>query len=542
MQAVSSSPSASPAMRLLQAALVLAVACFAWLRFSDNTVDNDLWGHVLYGQRYWNLGHVRGPEPFSWTAGGFDIVNHEYLAEIAMGFVHRVAGGTGLWLYMMGMAALTVGLALLPGKTKSATSNWTGLVLFAASINFIALGFAVRPQLFTTLFLVVELLLLRVIANGHRGAGIILLLLFAIWGNLHGGVLAGVVVLAAIVAAETLQARWPRVLPASWKISRPPRRNLGLYWALLSGAVVALLLNPWGYRLLEWNLRATLRPRPQIHEWHPLALSAANAPYYIVAAISLLAWIYSRQPKKLGEAFTLLLLAVMGILHQRHAPLFGLANLVFTPVHLADVAGQIAPRCHSLITLFTRPAGQIGGAAALFVAAGAALFASFSAPKEHPFTMEVERNVYPVTAVEFMQAHRLFGKTITFFDWGQQSLWELPENPVSFDGRFDTGYPPRVIAAHWDFYNGKGMSPDVNWNEADVALLPANGGGAELLVRNGWRPVYQDPLAVVLVPSHGPHATFRLGQPIERRGVEVLQGRKPFPDNPPRLAAVPTRP
>src|SRR3954471_13825148 len=145
------------AMRFLRVSLVLAVAGFAWLRFSENTVDNDLWGHVLYGQRYWNEGHVRGPEAFSWTANGFDIVNHEYLAEIVMGFVHRVAGGTGLWLYMLSMAAATVTLALWAGKTKTPASTWIGLLLFAGSINFIALGFAVRPQLFTTLFLVIEI-------------------------------------------------------------------------------------------------------------------------------------------------------------------------------------------------------------------------------------------------------------------------------------------------------------------------------------------------------------------------------------------------
>src|SRR3954465_1440380 len=106
-------------LRLLQVSLVLAIVSFAWLRFSDNTVDNDLWGHVLYGQRYWNQGHVRGPEAFSWTAPGFDIVNHEYLAEIVMGLVHRIAGGTGLWVYMLVMALVTVALALRAGSTKA---------------------------------------------------------------------------------------------------------------------------------------------------------------------------------------------------------------------------------------------------------------------------------------------------------------------------------------------------------------------------------------------------------------------------------------
>src|SRR4051812_7316198 len=101
----------STTLRWLQLSLLAAVLGFAWLRFSDNTVDNDLWGHVLYGQRYWNQGHVRGSEAFSWTARGFDIVNHEYLAEIVVGQVHRFSGGTGLWIYMIAMSALTIALA-----------------------------------------------------------------------------------------------------------------------------------------------------------------------------------------------------------------------------------------------------------------------------------------------------------------------------------------------------------------------------------------------------------------------------------------------
>lgn len=532
-------PAPTPAtMRLLQFSLLAAVLSFAWLRFSDNTVDNDLWGHVLYGQRYVNQGHVRGPEPFSWTAPGFDIVNHEYLAEIVVGQVHRIAGGTGLWLYMLVMGGATVAFALWEGSRPAPSRHWAGLLLFGASINFIALGFAVRPQLFTTLFLVLELFLLRQLAAGRRGWGLLLPPLLGLWINFHGGVLAGLIVFAALAAAETCHACWPRTLPPSWEAARPPRKNLRLSWILAIAATAALLLNPWGYRLIEWNLRATLRPRPEIHEWHALAFSAANVPYYLVAATSLLAWIFSRRPKKLWEAATLLVLSMMGLLHQRHAPLFGLANLVLSPVHLDDAARRLAPYCRDLMVYFSRPFPQTAAALGLLVAGGAALSHSFARPKEHPFTMEVERDVYPVAAIEFIQAQKLFGKTITFFDWGQQHLWELPQNPVSFDGRFDTGYPPQVIAAHWDFYRGARMSPEINWSEAELAVLPTGGGGMKLLFRAGWRAVYLDPLAIVLVPPTGRHAHFRAGEPPERRGEDALRGREPFPDAPPVLATI----
>ena len=116
-----------------------------------------------------------------------------------------------------------------------------------------------RPQLFTTLCLVLELFLLRQLAAGRLAWGWLLPPLLALWINLHGGVLAGWILFATMAGAETLHAFWPRALPAAWESTRPARRRLSLLWLLLLGATAALLLNPWGHRLVEWNLRAGRR-------------------------------------------------------------------------------------------------------------------------------------------------------------------------------------------------------------------------------------------------------------------------------------------
>ena len=250
-------------LRLLQASFVLAVICFAWLRFSDNTVDNDLWGHVLYGQRYWLQGQVRCKEMLSWTARGYEIINHEYLAEIVMGLVHRAAGGPGLWLYMMAMGIVTVALAFRVGRGPGRAQQWTALALLAASINFIALGFAVRPQLFTTLALVMELAWLLKITNGRLWWGLLFPPLFVLWGNLHGGVLAGILVLFVLAGVESVRALWPHPLGPGWDEIRPPRRNLLVYWSLFFTAVASLGLTPWGYGLVRWNIQAVLLDRVQ---------------------------------------------------------------------------------------------------------------------------------------------------------------------------------------------------------------------------------------------------------------------------------------
>ncbi|HET7535131.1 MAG TPA: hypothetical protein VFJ90_01655 [Candidatus Didemnitutus sp.] len=531
----SSSATTRPA-RLLGWAFVFAVLAFAWLRFSENTADNDLWGHVLYGQRNWTLGHLERIEKLSWTAAGDPWINHETGAELVLGWVHRAAGATGLWVFMMTMAAVTVGWAAREGRGKNALQQWLALALLAASTNFIALGFAVRPQLFTMLALVVLLSSLRRFFSLRSRYGIIPPLLFACWVNFHGGYLAGWLVLVLACALEMIARFWPaplaalRLSPGAEYSCRP-----ALVVVLLALSTLALAANPWGFHLVGWTIESLRLPRAQITEWQPMLFSGGGILFYSVAALSLLAWVVSRQPRRLWEAATLLLFAIMAALHQRHAPLFGLANLMFTPPHLADVARRLEPSCRNLLAALRQAPLQLTGTLALTAAGLLCLRPSVSAPREHPFAIEVPRDTYPVGAIEFIRARELTGNTITFFDWGQQVLWELPHNPVSFDGRLDTVYQNPIMAAHWRLYAGEAPGPVLDLNRPQVALLPTNSGGVEFLRASGWTVAYRDPLATVQVksPSLFPKLAGT-GLPV-LVGPSATQGRARFPDAPPVL-------
>jgi hypothetical protein len=261
----------------------------------------------------------------------------------------------------------------------------------------------------------------------------------------------------------------------------------------------------------------------------------ASAPFYFVLVCSALAWFFSRLPRRPWEAVVLILLGAMAILHRRHAPLFGLANLILSPAHLADAGRRLAPHCGSLLAAFRRAPMQLLSSAALLGTGAICLHATVSAPREHPFTIEVPRNTYPVAAIEFMRHHGLTGNTLTFFDWGQEVLWELPYNPVSFDGRLDTVYSNEIMEAHWRLYAGSAPGPALDLDKADVALLPNASAGANYLLRNGWRTVYHDLLATVLVHDLARRpALAPLGRPAAGDS-RVVQGRAPFPDYPPLL-------
>jgi hypothetical protein len=534
-------PAGGFARRFAGYAFVAAVVAFAWLRFSDNTVDNDLWGHVLYGERNLAAGAIERTDSLSWTAAGQPWINHEALAEITFGLVHRQFGGTGLWVLMLVMAAGTVAWATAAGAGREAPSRWAALALLGASVNFIAIGYAVRPQLFTMLALVALLFSLRRFLAGRLAWGSALPPIFAAWVNFHGGYLAGLIILLVAGVAEAAALFFP-ALTRRLNFAPPPwRPGWVRIAAILLVSLLALALNPWGLGLLQWTIQTVLLPRPQITEWHALGLTAANAPFYVVLAISAISWLVSRRPRRLWEAAVLGLLAVMAIAHQRHAPLFGLANLMLTPPHLADAADQLLPRVPSLLALARRRAVQWAAGSALGVAAAVCLIASVAPPRQHCGTLAVPRDDYPVSAIAFMRDHELTGNTVTFFDWGQEVLWELPDNPVSFDGRLDTVYPAAVMDAHWKLYSGRGLDPALELNRASLALLPTGSGGVELLRGAGWRLAYRDPLATVMT---GPDASFPrlagLRLPV-LAGPAAVAGQVAFPNDPPRLAG-PGRP
>ena len=314
--------------------------------------------------------------------------------------------------------------------------------------------------------------------------------------------------------------------------------RLLVLWGAFGLSVVALFCNPWGADLVRWLIKSVSWYRPEIEEWNPPKLGLDHGPMFILVAMATVAFLLSRRKKLLWEVGVCVVLAVIALRSVRHTPLFCIAALAFIPPHLADVLFRFREHFARLKESFSRTAVQNVASVVLAIAAVATLYASVTIRKEHPFTMEAPRNQYPVAAVNFIREHELKGNMLAFFDWGEMVLWQLPDCSPSIDGRLDTCYSRNVIAAHWNFYNGEQVDPAaLDVSRADIAMLPANlVGTVNLSQMPGWKTVYTDPLASVLVrdiqrfpklagiilPVVGPE--------------EVIRGREPFPNVNPRLA------
>jgi hypothetical protein len=490
---------------LLRRAFCSCVLLLALWRFSENTADPDLWGHVLFGQRMIHLGHLETAEPFSWTAPGYRWINHEIGAELIMGATHLALGGTGLLLLAIFTGLFTFLLAL---KMGSENLKWperaTAWVIGLIAAKEIAYGFSCRPQIFTAVALVVMFWILRKPFCGNLKYAALLPILFFLWINTHGGALAGLVLLAVACLSITAQKLFHSFRLEKMATYLQPAASGKLLWVLwlaLTLSVAALFVNPYGTELIRWLVGSVSWFRPEISEWNPPQFGAEHAGYFALMALSSFAFVFSSKKRAVWEVAVLIVLATISIRHARHIPLFSIATLAFVPSHLSSALMKFESRAKNLRFLFSQQKFQLVAATFLLFSSGLIALAIVAYKKERFYTIEVPADEYPLNALEFIKKHGIQGKMLSFFDWGEQSIWELPESPVSIDGRLDTCYPRPLLREHWNFYDGKPVDRKIlDVSQADFALLRSDVVGILTLKHDpAWTVVYQDPLSVVLV-------------------------------------------
>ncbi|MBI3192640.1 MAG: hypothetical protein HYZ36_08240 [Pedosphaera parvula] len=459
---------------------------------------------MLYGQRHHFGGVLERTEPFSWTAPGAPWINHEIGAEWVMALAHLWGGSRGLWILMILVGAATLTLAGWEAATRvSRGHRWLVWAIIALSSREVALGFAMRPQIFSALAWILLLVSLRYLGAGRRWPVAAIPLLCILWINTHGGVLLAVVVLVVLVGATLVvvavrrHARCAAVL-ARWTSEVGwDTWSWSAYGATAVLAAGALFANPYGWRLPAWLIGSVAYTRPEISEWNPTSLDATHAIFWLLA----LAWVWALMQRRARvpgwEAIVGTLLLVAAARHERHVPLFALTMIAFLPGCVSRwMDGRHVPKVSapalSLIAVL------LGGTAALGVSrivTGAAVSGPLGG------RMQVSTEEYPVGAIRFVRAAGIKGNAVIYFDWAQQALWELPDSSVSFDGRLDTCYPRALIAEHWDFFH-RGVLParTFSLHDADWMLLPR---GSEAVAALGsvpsWRRAYMDTVAEVFV-------------------------------------------
>jgi hypothetical protein len=466
------------------------LASFTLFWFSHTIVDPDLWGHIRFGQDILRAGAIIQSDSYSYRTSGQSWINHEWLSELIFAAVYDRSGTSGLIVLKVAISLLLIGLSYvhLRHYTLGPLRSLLLLVLFAIPLRM-GLG-TIRPQLFTYLFFLIQLVVLERATAGRAEWLWLLPVLYSVWVNSHGGVLAGAGVLgiwAAVQAVERLADQ-----------TRPPARKLASAARLaLLGLVcgLALLLNPYGAALLEFLLRTATVPRPEIGEWTPLGLMSLSGWFYLtLLTIAILGVVYSTRPRKPAAILILSVTAVLPLVSQRHYPLFLLTIVVLAGEHIADVWNRWLPPVSSA---FGR--GRLISALCIAVSL---LFFGLAAPRFACIHIEPGYFAFPARAVALIKESGIRGNMAVPFEWGEYVLWQLgPRVKVSIDGRRETVYSDESYRQSIDFERGTGAWDSLLESATtDLVLVRIGSPTANLMSqKDGCVAVYRDSFSVLFV-------------------------------------------
>lgn len=449
--------------------------------FSTPVADNDLWGHVYFGREILFSARLPTVNQYSYTAPLHPWINHEIVAECLLALIFHLLSSPGLLALKLLLGCLT--LAILGRGAWRRTDEplaWAAsLVLGASMLSF---GYLIRPQLFTFLGLAWLWNSLGNYASGNRRGIWVLPLLFALWINTHGGVVAGEVVLAAFALLYPLTEG-----------TLSDGKRLGAVTAL---SLAVLLASPYGWRLPLFLLQDVLLDRP-ITEWAAIPFFDRSNLHFKAALAILLVARLSNPRRRLWELAIVAAAAVAAFRHERHLPLFAIIAVPSLAEAFDVLIGRL--RTQSGVGEWSA-GGRVALAAGLTAIVAIQLTTVARIHRELGFQIFVSPAQFPVDALRFVRENRLRGNIAVPFGWGEYAIWHLgPDCPVSIDGRYTTAYPPEVIDQAWRYMDG---SP--GWDRtlagAVMALADRSHATARLLSSKAeWHLIYSDDTALLFI-------------------------------------------
>jgi len=420
--------------RLLPAALAFACAALLFERISpQGFFDPDGYHQMALFREWLRTGALPHVDTFAFTHTIVPAVQHEWGAGAVLYVLATKLGAGGVMV-----ARWLISVAVVVFAVRAARRRATPVVVAfcaPAAALLAALAFTtIRAGLYTMLFLAV--VLGEIDRDRDQPAPRRLLAIWlpvvALWINLHGGWIVGVIALA---------------LHATEQLVR--RRPIGHLLLGLAAVPVLMALTPYGADYFTGWWRSVTFPRPAVAEWAPLAHSA-YVPGLAAFGLAVLLAVYAVARRGIracpGWPF-LLATACAAWQHERHVALFAMAWFCTVPGWLAATPlgalldGAVARRRVALVVTVASLAAGLG-------------LCAVALPR-HPFTLRVPAQgsdldvspvVYPAGAVAYLSGVGFRGKLVTSFVNGGYVMWKLhPAARISFDGRYEVAYAAEVM-------------------------------------------------------------------------------------------------
>src|ERR1019366_1338835 len=204
---------------------LLAAAIFG---FSVKQIaEPDIWWHLRDAAYLFQQHTIPSVDTYSFTAAGSPRLDFEWLSEVPFFLGFKAMGLQGILAVCFAVLVLIyVGVYYRSCRAGADCKNATVATLLAIFLGVVSIG----P---------------RVLLFGWLCMVGLLPPLFALWINLHGSWVFGVIVLALTIASGLVEGEWGLVVAR-----RLTPRELKKLLLVLATSLAVLLVNPFGYKLV----------------------------------------------------------------------------------------------------------------------------------------------------------------------------------------------------------------------------------------------------------------------------------------------------
>jgi hypothetical protein len=430
--------------------------------------DSDTYWQIAVGQ--WILDHGAMPrvDIYSFTKAGEPWISSSWLAQVLYAGSYNLAGWTGPVVLASACVAATFAL-LTHILSRRIPATWAVAVVMAAFV--LSMGHLLaRPHVLVLPIMLAWAYGLMSASERGEAPSFWLLPLIALWTNLHGGFVFGLVLAGAFA------------LDALWNANPAQRVPVALRWAAFGlGALVACCVTPygWGSILAARKILDLGELLHLIYEWMPADFSKLGA--FELSILALIGGALYGGVKLSPPRIALVLgLLHMALAHVRNVEIYA---LLLPIVVLAPVASQFA----------LQPSRSAGRSVTVVLLGGwtwlLAANTRFAPPE----------NQAPVAAFEALQAHHP-KRVLNDLPFGGYLIWR--QMPVFIDGRAEL-YGEAFDMAYYRAMQLKDVNQFLEilktWDIDAVLLTPGTPAVGLLDNIGGWQRVHTDGNAVLHV-------------------------------------------
>jgi hypothetical protein len=486
-----------PLFRLDMDRLVMVVIFVGLFAMAARTpADTDMWWHLGAGRAIVTTGHILYTDEFSFTVRGTPWVDVYWLAQIGMYALYSQGGNVALGVLVA--VLVVIAFAFVYPQMEGGAFLRALLIILAATATSVV--WSPRPQMLSFVFLAVTGYIVYQYKWRRINRLWVLIPLFMLWGNVHGGYALGLMLIGSVIVGEVLNRLAGRAAVSevmTW-------REIGILAGVGILCGLALLVNPNGIGvwILPFRTIGIKTLQGFIQEWASPDFHNLYEQPMLWLLFGLMALVgLSGRGWDWSDLVVVTVFGYSAFLARRNIAPFA---LVAVPV----LARQAAPIVEAVVSRIRLPlsarqdlkpglSSALNWLIVILVTLAALLKCGMALSPQ--MIDKAEQQTVPVRAVEWMKQNHAVGPMYNSYNWGGYLLWALPEEPVFVDGRTDI-YDEFLAEYVQVMFVRPGWQDVLDRYGVRLALTERDSLLATMLATQAeWRLAYRDDQAAVFV-------------------------------------------